>query len=62
MTDDAQLVEAAGYPVVVVAGSVTNFKITTKDDLTLAELILSARTRGREEAEPRPGFDDEAKW
>lgn len=62
VTDDAQLVEAAGYPVVVVPGATTNFKITTKDDLALAELILKARS-GATEADKAPiRFDDEAKW
>ncbi|QDU20909.1 2-C-methyl-D-erythritol 4-phosphate cytidylyltransferase [Urbifossiella limnaea] len=62
VTDDAQLVEAAGYPVVVVPGSATNFKITTRDDLSLAELILKARTGSREADQPPVRFDDEAKW
>jgi 2-C-methyl-D-erythritol 4-phosphate cytidylyltransferase len=60
ITDDAQLVEAAGHPVVVVPGSPVNFKITTKDDLELADAIVKARL-----AKPvaRPlGFGDEAKW
>jgi len=62
VTDDAQLVEAAGYPVVVVSGSATNFKITTKDDLALAELILKARSGVRDADKPPARFDDEAKW
>jgi 2-C-methyl-D-erythritol 4-phosphate cytidylyltransferase len=62
VTDDAQLIEAAGYPVVAVPGTATNIKITTKDDLALAELILKARIGAREEEKPRLGFDDEAKW
>lgn len=40
ITDDAQLVEAAGGTVVVVPGSPLNFKITTPDDLKLAEALL----------------------
>ena len=39
-TDDAQLVEQAGVPVRVVAGSARNFKITTEDDLLIAERLL----------------------
>jgi 2-C-methyl-D-erythritol 4-phosphate cytidylyltransferase len=62
VTDDAQLVEAAGYPVVVVPGAATNFKITTKDDLALAELILKARSGVRDADKPPIRFDDEAKW
>lgn len=62
VTDDAQLVEAAGYPVVVVPGAVTNFKITTRDDLALAELVLKSRSVGRDAERPMTRFDDEAKW
>src|SRR5262249_39834544 len=40
VTDDAQLVEAAGHPVHVVEGALTNLKITTKADLHLAEAVL----------------------
>lgn len=38
-TDDAALVEALGEPVVLVPGSALNFKITTADDLRLAEAL-----------------------
>lgn len=41
-TDDAQLVERLGAPVHVVAGSRTNLKITTAEDLILAEALLQA--------------------
>ena len=40
VTDDASLVEALGQPVTVVSGSPLNLKITTRDDLRLAEQIL----------------------
>ena len=43
ITDDAQLVEALGYPVMAVPGSAINFKITTRDDLALAEAIWKTR-------------------
>jgi 2-C-methyl-D-erythritol 4-phosphate cytidylyltransferase len=39
-TDDAQLVEHAGYTVSVVPADRSNIKITTQTDLTLAEAIL----------------------
>jgi 2-C-methyl-D-erythritol 4-phosphate cytidylyltransferase len=39
-TDDAQLVENAGYAVSVVPADRFNIKITTQTDLTLAETIL----------------------
>jgi 2-C-methyl-D-erythritol 4-phosphate cytidylyltransferase len=42
-TDDASLVEDAGGHVAVVAGERTNIKLTTPDDLVLAEAILAAR-------------------
>lgn len=44
-TDDASLVERCGYPVQVVMGSYENIKITTPDDLALAELLLRRRNR-----------------
>jgi 2-C-methyl-D-erythritol 4-phosphate cytidylyltransferase len=42
-TDDAMLVEAAGYSVAVVEGEMENFKITTPEDLRRAEQILAER-------------------
>lgn len=56
-TDDAALVEALGHRVRVVPGSRLNFKITTREDLALARLLIgreaenalphgSARARG----------------
>lgn len=41
-TDEAQLLEQAGYPVEVVEGSPLNLKITSKSDLHLAEVSLEA--------------------
>ena len=40
-TDDAALVEALGEPVTLVPDSPRNFKVTTADDFTLAELLAS---------------------
>jgi 2-C-methyl-D-erythritol 4-phosphate cytidylyltransferase len=63
ITDDAQLIEATGHPVFVVPGSPSNFKITTRDDLELADAVLKARTSLRPEPRVSAGpFDDEAKW
>ncbi len=64
ITDDAQAVEALGRPVVVVPGSVVNFKITTKEDLELAAAVLAARQARRVEPSGlRAGTpDDEAGW
>lgn len=42
-TDDASLVEAAGGRVVLVESQKTNIKLTTPEDLVLAEAILTAR-------------------
>jgi 2-C-methyl-D-erythritol 4-phosphate cytidylyltransferase len=59
-TDDAQLVERMGHPVTVVPGSPINLKITTRDDLRLAENALKAL--------PKPKtfgthpFEDDDKW
>ena len=39
-TDDASLVEALGYKVHYFTGEITNFKVTTQEDLSLAEAWL----------------------
>ena len=44
-TDDASLVERAGGRVVLVEGEKTNIKLTSPEDLVLAEAILAARER-----------------
>jgi len=46
VTDDAQLVEALGHPVAMVEGARENFKITTPEDLLLAEAWLRATGEG----------------
>jgi 2-C-methyl-D-erythritol 4-phosphate cytidylyltransferase len=38
-TDDAELLEKAGHPIKIINGSGFNLKITTPDDLKLAEII-----------------------
>ena len=43
LTDDSAVAEAAGLEVVLVPGDVENFKITNSDDLSRAEMMLSAR-------------------
>ena len=49
-TDDVSLVEAMGIPVIAVEGSPGNIKITTPEDMVVAEAILArpgtARTSG----------------
>ncbi|MBL7119126.1 MAG: 2-C-methyl-D-erythritol 4-phosphate cytidylyltransferase [Dehalococcoidia bacterium] len=49
VTDDAALVEALGYNVRVYMGSYDNIKITTPQDLALAEVILRNKEEGTEE-------------
>jgi 2-C-methyl-D-erythritol 4-phosphate cytidylyltransferase len=41
--DDAALLESAGFPVQLVEGDPLNIKVTTREDLMLAEAILAAR-------------------
>jgi 2-C-methyl-D-erythritol 4-phosphate cytidylyltransferase len=41
ITDDAQAIELAGHAPVLVEGSADNFKITTRGDLALAEMVWS---------------------
>jgi len=43
VTDDAPLVAQTGYKVKVYSGSDTNIKVTTAEDLALAETILRSR-------------------
>jgi len=40
-TDEAALVERAGYPVSVLRGDYSNIKITTLDDLKIAQMFLN---------------------
>ncbi|HEY8367696.1 MAG TPA: 2-C-methyl-D-erythritol 4-phosphate cytidylyltransferase [Thermodesulfobacteriota bacterium] len=44
-TDDASLVERLGHPVAVVPGSYRNVKITTREDLVVAEALLAEEAR-----------------
>lgn len=46
ITDDAQAVELLGKPVFVVEGDYSNIKITTPEDLVLADALLRQRGRG----------------
>ncbi len=61
ITDDAQLIEAAGHPVHVVEGSPSNIKITTRADLLLAEAILKAQPKPRPSGPIHP-FAEEEMW
>lgn len=44
-SDDAMLVERMGIPVKLVEGSYENIKVTTPEDLALAQIILDSRER-----------------
>lgn len=57
-TDDSQVVEATGAKVSIVVGSSTNIKITTKDDLFLADSILKFRPKPKANASAHPFADD----
>ena len=43
VTDDVSVVEHLGHPVHVTEGFYTNIKLTTPDDIVIAERILSQR-------------------
>jgi 2-C-methyl-D-erythritol 4-phosphate cytidylyltransferase len=62
VTDDAQLVEAAGHTVYLLAGSASNLKITTREDLALADAVLKARPKPKANRPIHPFADDEFKW
>jgi 2-C-methyl-D-erythritol 4-phosphate cytidylyltransferase len=62
ITDDAQLVEAAGHTVHIVEGASTNIKITTKGDLTLAEAVLKALPKPKPQTPAHPFADEEQMW
>lgn len=40
VTDDVSIIEALGLPVQITAGSYTNIKVTTPDDMSVAERFL----------------------
>jgi 2-C-methyl-D-erythritol 4-phosphate cytidylyltransferase len=61
ITDDAQLVEAAGHAVHVVEGAGTNIKITSKSDLHLAEAVLKSMPKPKP-AGPAHPFAEEEMW
>ena len=61
ITDDSQLVEAAGHPVQVVEGAATNIKITTRGDLLLAEAILKSMPKPKSSGPAHP-FGEEEMW
>jgi len=58
-TDDAQLVERLGKPVTVVPGSPINLKITSRQDLQLAEHALKALPKPKFQGPVHPFADDD---
>jgi 2-C-methyl-D-erythritol 4-phosphate cytidylyltransferase len=62
ITDDAQLLEAAGHPVFLVPGSPSNIKITTRDDLALAEAILKSRPQPKANRPAHPFAEEQGMW
>lgn len=58
-TDEAQLVERLGKKVAVVPGSPINMKITTKEDLRLAEQALKALPKPKNLGPLHPFADDD---
>ena len=57
-TDDAALVESLGHKVHLVEGSPLNIKITSRDDLKLAEQILKSQAPTKPQGGFHPFADD----
>jgi 2-C-methyl-D-erythritol 4-phosphate cytidylyltransferase len=58
-TDDAQLVEQLGHEVTLVPGSPINLKITSKEDLRLAQHALKALPKPKNIGPAHPFADDD---
>lgn len=54
-TDDASVAEAAGHTVFLAEGERSNLKITTPEDLTIAEAILRAREEEQQPTDTEDG-------
>jgi len=61
ISDDAQLVEAAGHKVAIVETDSSNIKITTACDIAIAEAIIKTRKKDEPKGYVGP-YDDAAKW
>lgn len=57
-TDDCQLAEAAGYPVRLVESDYRNIKITTPEDVSMAETLLGRETDAAYTMEAGSGHAD----
>ena len=58
VTDDAQLVESLGHPVSAVMGDPRNIKITTPDDLALAEAVIDSLPKAKDKRPYHPFAED----
>ena len=58
VTDDAAMVEGLGHRVKVFTGDYSNLKVTTPEDLAVAEVILKARLRPEGYSEGKIGEGD----
>lgn len=56
-TDDCQLMEQAGIPVQLITGEETNLKLTTPEDVGLAEAILHSRQKEENTMRIGHGYD-----
>jgi 2-C-methyl-D-erythritol 4-phosphate cytidylyltransferase len=61
-TDEAQLLERAGYTVHVVPGSPLNFKITAAEDLKMAEACLDLLPQDKRIGLLHPFADEDPRW
>ncbi|GIX03907.1 MAG: 2-C-methyl-D-erythritol 4-phosphate cytidylyltransferase [Planctomycetaceae bacterium] len=61
-TDEAQLLELAGYSVHVVQGSTLNIKITTAEDLRIAETFLDLLPKPKPSLPLHPFADEDPRW
>ncbi|MGL4422605.1 MAG: 2-C-methyl-D-erythritol 4-phosphate cytidylyltransferase [Gemmataceae bacterium] len=63
ITDDSQLIEAAGHTVRMVPGPATNFKITSQEDFRIAEALLGqVSVKGDDRKTAPPRFGEEPEW
>lgn len=62
ITDDAQLVEAMGYPVSVVESDSSNIKITNSTDIAIARAVLKSRPKPKKAGGPVGPWAGEQGW
>jgi 2-C-methyl-D-erythritol 4-phosphate cytidylyltransferase len=51
-----------GHPVIMVEGSPTNLKITTKDDMLIAQAVLAAKFGDKIVKQYHPFADEDGNW